>query len=280
MAYRAEISRTNPSLILLTIDQSGSMEDPFGKGPTGRSKSDSLADAINRLLQNLVIKCTKSEGIRDYYHVGVIGYGEKGVGPAFVGKLAGREIVPISEIGNNPARVDNRMKKIDDGVGGILEQIIKFPIWFDPVAKGGTPMCEALRRTKTIIYNWLKQHPGCYPPIIINVTDGEATDGDALALAEELKDMSSEDGNVLLFNLHLSSSDHDPIEFPESSTDLPDNFARLLFTMSSKLPDNMWTMVQAEGFITSENPRGFVFNADMVSVVRFLDIGTRPSNLR
>lgn len=58
MSYRAEISRTNPALILLTIDQSGSMEDPFGEGPTGRSKADSLADAINRLLQNLVIKCT------------------------------------------------------------------------------------------------------------------------------------------------------------------------------------------------------------------------------
>lgn len=280
MPYRAEISRTNPSLILLTIDQSGSMEDPFGEGPTGRSKADSLADAINKLLQNLVIKCTKSEGIRDYYHVGVIGYGEKGVGPAFVGSLAGRDTVAISEIGNNPARVDNRMKKIDDGAGGILEQIVKFPIWFDPVAKGGTPMCAALRHARTIVYNWLTAHPGCYPPIVINISDGEATDGDALPIADELKSMSSEDGNVLLFNLHLSSSKHDPVEFPEHTTELPDNFAKLLFTMSSQLPDNMWTMVQAEGFIASENPRGFVFNADMVSVVRFLDIGTRPSNLR
>ena len=26
--------------------------------------------------------------------------------------------------------------------------------------------------------------------------------------------------------------------------------------------------------------RGFVFNADIVAVIRFLDIGTRPSNLR
>lgn len=280
MPYRAEISRTNPALILLTIDQSGSMEDPFGTGPTGRSKADSLADAINRLLQNLVIKCTKSEGIRDYYHVGVIGYGEKGVGPAFIGSLAGKDVVSISDIGNNPARVENRMKKIDDGAGGILEQVVKFPVWFDPIAKGGTPLCAALQRAKTIVYNWLTKHPGCYPPIIINISDGEATDGDILPIAEELKDMSSEDGNVLLFNLHLSSSKHPAVEFPENTIELPDNFAKLLFSASSTLPDNMWTMVQAEGFIASEHPRGFVFNADMVSVVRFLDIGTRPSNLR
>jgi len=38
-----------------------------------RAKSEGVADAINKLLQNLVIKCAKSEGIRDYYHVGVIG---------------------------------------------------------------------------------------------------------------------------------------------------------------------------------------------------------------
>jgi hypothetical protein len=30
----------------------------------------------------------------------------------------------------------------------------------------------------------------------------------------------------------------------------------------------------------TETSRGFAFNADMVSLIRFLDIGTRPSNLR
>jgi hypothetical protein len=30
----------------------------------------------------------------------------------------------------------------------------------------------------------------------------------------------------------------------------------------------------------TDGARGFVFNADIVAVIRFLDIGTRPSNLR
>src|SRR5271167_1213792 len=105
MTYAAEISRSNPSCILLVIDQSGSMEDPFGTG-SNKKKADGLADAINRLLQNLVIKCAKSEGIRDYYNVGVVGYGGKGIAPAFSGTLTGRDLVPISEIGNHPARVE------------------------------------------------------------------------------------------------------------------------------------------------------------------------------
>jgi hypothetical protein len=79
MSYQAEISRTNPSCFLFLIDQSGSMEDPFAGGEASRAKRPiQVADAINRLLQNLVIKCAKEEGIRDYFHVGVIGYGDEG----------------------------------------------------------------------------------------------------------------------------------------------------------------------------------------------------------
>ncbi len=38
---------------------------PAGQPPSGRTKAQGVADAINRLLQNLVIKCAKSEGVRD-----------------------------------------------------------------------------------------------------------------------------------------------------------------------------------------------------------------------
>src|SRR3989338_2657184 len=103
MPYTAEISRTNPSCFLFLIDQSGSMSDTFGTNGTARPKSEGVADAVNRLLQNLAIKCAKSEGIRDYYHVGVIGYGAA-VGPAFNNSLSGKTLAPISEIADHPAR--------------------------------------------------------------------------------------------------------------------------------------------------------------------------------
>ncbi|HEY9792056.1 MAG TPA: hypothetical protein V6D22_16740 [Candidatus Obscuribacterales bacterium] len=279
MPYVAEISRANPSCFLFAVDQSGSMQDPFG-AESKKTKAAGLADAINRLLQNLVIKCAKSEGIRDYYYVGVLGYGGKGVRPAFSGALAGRELVPISDIGNNPSRIEQRTKKVDDGVGGIIEQTVKFPIWFDPMADGGTPMCEALGRATSTVVDWLGKHPNCFPPIVINISDGEPTDGDPLQTAYDLMNLTSSDGSVLLFNLHISSSNHRPIEFPDTEAGLPDSHAKLLFNMSSPLPEYMRNMVSQEGVAVSSNTRGFVFNADLISVIRFLDIGTRPSNLR
>jgi hypothetical protein len=212
MPYNAEISRTNPSCFLFVVDQSGSMVKPFG-GQRGKIKAQGVADAINRLLQNLVLKCAKSDGIRDYFHVGVIGYGVQ-VGSAFAGKLAGRSLVPISELANNPLRIEQRTQKVDDGAGGVIDKKLKFPIWFEPTGEGKTPMCGAFTLVKKIIDEFLGKYPACYPPVVINITDGMATDGVPEPVATALRNAASQDGNVLLFNAHLSSRDIRRSSFP------------------------------------------------------------------
>jgi len=296
--YTAEISRNNPSMFLFLIDQSGSMQDvldpenvrplkepvvvdgrTYTHSASGSTKAEALADAINRLIQNLCIKCAKEEGVRDYFYVGVIGYGQQ-VGPGFGGSLAGRDLVPISEVAEMPARVETRSKKVSDGAGGLVDQEVKFPIWFDPVANGGTPMCKALEEARRIVQDWLGQHPDCFPPVVIHITDGESTDGDPSGPAASLRGLSSTDGDVLLFNLHLSSQKKRPIEYPNTDAELPDQYAKLLFQMSSPLTPFMITAARQEGYGVAEGARGFVFNADLVATIKFLDIGTRPSNLR
>lgn len=233
MSYAAEISRANPSGFVFVIDQSGSMGDPFG-GPdsVGRSKAQELADAINRLLQTLVTRCAKGEEVRDYFEVGVIGYGQ-GIRPVLQGPLSGRDLVSISEIAFNPVRLENRMKKVSDGAGGLVEQNFQLPIWIDPIHNGGTPMCEALRRAKSVLEGWVAAHSISYPPTVVHITDGESTDGDPSGIATEIKSISTQDGPVCLFNLHLSSTQARPITFPDSEANLPDQFARLLFGMSN-----------------------------------------------
>jgi hypothetical protein len=279
MPYTAEISRANPTCLLFLIDQSGSMQDPFGSGEPVKKKAEAVADAINRLLQNFVIKCAKDEGVRDYFHVGVLGYGVE-VGTAFGGALRGRELVPISDIANYPARIEERVKKVDDGAGGLISQNIKFPVWFDPIANGGTPMCQVLQQAQRIISEWLKAHPNCFPPLVVNMTDGESTDGDPSEAALALKNLKSSDGETLLFNLHLSAQACTPIEFPDTELGLPDQYAKQLFQISSALPEATRKIAQQEGYRVSANTRGFTFNADMVAMIKFLEIGTRPSNLR
>jgi hypothetical protein len=280
MSYTAEISRDNPSCFLFLIDQSRSMEDEISTGSDAQRLDNGVADSINMWLQELSIKCAKSEGVRDYYSIGVLGYG-KDVGPGFIGPLAGQEIISISEIADNPARLDERSKKIPDGAGGLVEQTVRVPVWFDPVADGGTPMCRAAGEAKQILEGWISDHPDSFPPIVIHITDGESTDGDPSGRLRELTELSTSDGNVMLFNIHLSAKDNaEPVSFPHTTDELPDVYSRMLFDTSSSLTPTMRSLAKEHGFDTSEDSRCFVLNGDLVLLVQAIDIGTRPSNIQ
>lgn len=278
MPYSAEISRTNPTCFIFLVDQSASMADPIG-GEIPQRKADVVADAINRLLTELSVRCAKEEGVRDYFHVAVVGYGHT-VGSAFGGSLAGRDLVPLSEVAANPDHVEERLRKIPDGAGGLVETTASFPVWMTPVANGGTPMSRALGHARSMISGWLAERPGCFPPIVLNLTDGESTDGDPTNQAMELTTQASADGAVLLFNLHVSAAGGSQVTFPDNDEGLPDSYARTLFGMSSRLPSHMRSYASGLGFPTTERTRGFVYNADIASVVQFLDIGTRATDLR
>ncbi len=281
MSNTAEISRDNPSCFLFLIDQSGSMEDEISIGSEVQQLANGVADSINMWLQELSIKCAKSEGVRDYYHVGVLGYGNNDVTPGFNGPLAGRDLIPISEIADNPARLDERSKKVPDGAGGIVEQSVRIPVWFEPVAEGGTPMCRAAGEAKRILEGWIDEHPDSFPPTVIHITDGESTDGNPTSRLQELTDLSTSDGNVMLFNIHLSAKEKaEPVSFSDSPDDLPDAYAKMLFETASPLTPTMRALAKEHGFDTSEDSRCFVLNGDLVLLVQAIDIGTRPSNVQ
>ncbi|TMS54780.1 vWA domain-containing protein [Mycobacterium sp. DBP42] len=279
MSYTAEISRATPTCFVFVVDQSASMDDAIG-GEVRQKKSEVVADAINRLLQELTLRCAKEEGVRDYFHVAVLGYGGNLVNSAFGGPLSGRDLVPISEVAESPAEIEDRTKKVPDGAGGLVEQQVKFPIWLYPRAGGGTPMVQALTRAEALVSSWVDQHPAGFPPVVLHLTDGESNDGDPTEIATKLRSQLTTDGNVLLFNLHVSDQGGTSISFPASDASLPDQFSRLLFAMSSLLPSQMRSLASNQGHRVEEGSKGFVYNADVAGIVQFLEIGTRASDLR
>ncbi len=275
MPYAAPISRTNPACILFLIDQSRSMDEPFG-GQPDLKKSAMVADAVNRLLQNLVLRCAKADGVRDYFRIGVIGYGKTLVA-GLGGTLPFDVMVPISRLSDKPLRVDTRTKLIPDGAGGVVEQTVKFPVWFEPHANGQTPMCEALAAAGLAVKGFVDEFPQAYPPIVLNLTDGRPSDGNPLANSKALRKLATADGAALLFNLLLSTHATTPIHFLSDESLLVDPYAKLLFRMSSPLPPKLLDAARAEGYPVEPGARGVVFNADPTAVVKFLDIGTRVS---
>jgi len=180
-------------------------------------------------------------------------------------------------VANNPLKVEQRTRKVDDGAGGLVEQKFKFPVWFEAVAGGRTPMCQALTEATQAVSEFIDTYPHSFPPLVINISDGKPTDGHPELSASKLRNLTTGDGNVLIFNAHLSSTPARPIEFPSQESDLPVPEAKILFRISSVLLPKLREAARNEGFRVDDGTRGFVFNADLVSVIRFLDIGTRAA---
>lgn len=56
----------------------------------------------------------QDEGVRDYFHIAVIGYGAS-VGSALGGRLSDRWLVPISAVADAPARLEQRPEHLGSG---------------------------------------------------------------------------------------------------------------------------------------------------------------------
>ncbi|HCS39736.1 MAG TPA: hypothetical protein DIW44_09160 [Anaerolineaceae bacterium] len=279
--YSAEISRMNPTCFLFLVDHSTSMQNPIMGIAGNPKKSEFVADALNKVIQSLVVSASKDMEIRKYYQVGVLGYGFE-VKSALGGELANTDLVWIDEIYEHPLRIEDRIKKESDGVGGFIEVSTKFPVWVDAVSRGQTPMCAALNKAHEILAAWVEEHPQSYPPTLINLTDGEANDGDARVPAELIKSLATEDGNCTILTVHSSSNELSrQIVFPMDAKDLPDHFSRVMFKVSSPLTPKMRaTSEELMGTSLEEGARGLVYNADIAGIVQALEIGTRPANIQ
>ena len=254
MTYQQEISRQHPACIMFLVDQSGSMMEPLG-GDETVSKCHGVADAINKILLELILKSVKSqdEGPRHFFDIGMVGYGAT-VGSAYGGALAGRDLVSIVELTQHPLVADQ-------------------PKWLEPRADGPTPMGAAIAHAGGLLAGWANSHASSFPPIVINISDGAPTD-EVATWVERLTSITTEDGNLLLFNLNISRFADPPVLFPSTPDALPNELAKTLFGWSSVLPPSMFREA-AQARPLEPGARGFGYNGDFNAIVDFLVTGTQ-----
>jgi len=258
------ISSTNPCLLVYLIDQSGSMNEDFGNA--AHTKAVEVANAINDILYEVGLHCIGSAGeLKNRFEVAILGYGknENVIQPAWEGQLSGKWVVSIKNIFEYPLGQENDK-----------------PIWVRPYASGGTPMTKAFENAQRLCSDWINwgNHRECHPPIIINITDGEATDaGSNFYLlknqVDQLKNLRTNYGSVIVLNIHISTRSGDKLLFP-SEVNSRERFDKLLFEISSPLNENMIRIAKQKGYNIGENAKGYVFNGNASDLINFLNIGT------
>jgi len=89
------------------------------------------------------------------------------------------------------------------------------------------------------------------------------------------QEISRQNKACFLFLLDQSFSMEEPLG--SSALRKCDELAKVLFAMSSVLPEPFVRHATQEGFRLQPGARGMAFNADMVCLIQFLNMGTRAA---
>ena len=284
--YTQSITRTHRTAFIFVIDGSGSMAEKIRFRGRLMTKADAVASITNGMLFELIERARRSDGVRDYYDIAVLGYsGDDEVYSLLPG---GRELISVAELaaGEPPIKTEVIEYRLPDGSISLRE--IPYPAWVEPEAAGQTPMCEALRRVRDIAAAWCADpaHAESFPPMVFNITDGEASDSDEEELAQiagRIRSLGTDDGRALLVNIHLASGDaaKGRIFLTDGETAYNNRYARLLYDISSPMPPLFDDAIRSLRGDEARGPfRGMCYNASITELLSILNVGSISVNLQ
>ena len=283
--YTAQITRNTPTAFIFLVDQSVSMKRMTNLYGEEISLAEAVARIVNKQIYDLILRCVKMDDVRHYFDIAVIGYGHE-VYSGWNGTLSGRDFVSPEEIKNNPYKKITVREEVRTRKGTQVKEVEKNQ-WLVAKCDGHwTHVHQAFEKAKQLLDKWMVEHhdKDCYPPTIINITDGQfnhATKEQIVQQANELKSMFTNDGNVLLWNIHITPNGVDQVLLPVGKAELKgDKYSELLYDMSSLLPERYNADIEQKMNINAGKDRHVAMsvNVDTSRLMQLMDIGT-PTNI-
>jgi len=283
--YTAQITRNTPTAFIFLVDHSVSMQQKTMLYGEEMTMAEAAARIVNSQINELVLRCVKMGDTRHYYDIAVVGYGEKAYS-GWQGELEGRKFVSPEELKNHPFTKIVTRKETRTRKGTQIKEVEQVQ-WVSARHDGSwTHYHEAFDYAIDLLADWMIDHheKDCYPPTVIHITDGvfnHATKEEVMQKANELKAMFTNDGNVILFNIHFTANlTADSVACPISKGELAGNaYAEALFDMSSLLPERYNVDIAR---CLNDNRAGrhvaMGMNADATTLIKLMDIGT-PTNI-
>ena len=272
-ANEKQWSSATPGLLIIMIDQSGSMLTPYD-GPDSRTVFASRA--VNRVIETIIEKNFDGKAPKNRCFITVIGYNHN------VKTLASGY---LKDLDANPMRLETVKQKISDGAGGILSIDKTMPIWVEPIKEdGATNMKGAFEMAKEIIEKWILDKPNNPAPVIINISDGvpffQGLDipecmQQTITVVNQIKAIDTLDGKVQIFNAMIGDATSKKVKFPKSEDELDGDEAKFLYEISTEIPSSYKAAGEAKFEMTiPDGARGTVYQADGVDLINLIDFGS------
>ena len=279
--YSQSITRAHRSAFVLLIDGSGSMTEEIRFQSESLSKAAAVARIANELIYELIERARRSEGVRNYYDIAILNYS----GDNQVCSLLDDgepKLTTITELADRPVATVRTVEAFRRPDGSTQLHAIDTPQWVEPHASGNTPMLKALRVARDLLTEWCADPTNAhsFPPIVFNITDGEASDGSNEELREaarQIQSLGTADGSALLFNIHIASDERERTLFCPSEQEAlhPNRYAQLLYDASSEMPTCFNEAIRSiKGAAAMPPFRGMSFNASALEVLAMLNIGS------
>lgn len=280
--YQQSITHINRTAIVIAIDSSISMQEWTTLHNTPMRKMEAASIIANFIIDELTLRTTRGEEVRNYYDIMVIAYSGDGV-EVVVGDEHGGMIGISHLVENTPQPKCYHINQECNQERGISTPITLHE-WVSPKACGTTPTYEAFSHIKRVLSDWCDNphNKESFPPLVINISDGGCSDADEaemLDIARDIRELSTADGATLLVNIYLSASDRQessPIIFPsECSVISKDDDCQMLYKMSSTLPTEVeWVIEEMKRDRGVAPYKCFARNASICEILAIADIGT------
>ena len=278
--YSQEITRLHRAAIVIAIDQSCSMAGRMELNNWDLSKAEVVSMVAGRLIDELIMRSHRDNGYRHYYDIALIGYSGDSVYSLLGEKM---EFHPITMLAGRTVRRVPYALSYNTMRGGRATFLESVSMWVEPKAQGGTPMYKMLESVISLVDDWCsrEENRDSFPPLVFNITDGEASDMDYEMLrraSHRLQQTATNDGNTLFFNVHISTHTHRaPLLFPTPhEVPISERYAHLLMDMSSIMPEQFHRYICECRPSFSQPPYiAMSYNASMSELVAMLNIGSR-----
>lgn len=206
MFYTQPTTTLTPALVVYLIDASYSMNDPFD----GTTKMDTVNKALKEAIKDMVRRSIREGIVQPRYKIAIFAYS---------------------------TQVVNVLEGIRD-----LPELVKHGI---PVisAGGETDTSTGFAAVEMLLQKCLKEFQTCPAPLVCHLTDALITASDPTSVVRRIQAMTVRDGPVLVENVYVADNmlrtpvyDWHQWGGVVKPSQLTNNYAKLLFRLSSPLP--------------------------------------------